>query len=138
MDFILQKQFFHPEVVAKKKVSRSVDSHFLSAYHYDENEQLIFIALTNGSLGYWKKKNVEQKQIIDKGKDPELVRLDSKKKHKGEIRCLLYCKISGLDVLISGSSDRTIKLWEPKNLKSDPCFQTIIGSGGSVIDMRYQ
>lgn len=137
MDFLLQKQFFHPEVITKKKVSRSVDTHYLSAYFYDKTEQLLFIALTNGNLGYWKKKNVEQKQIIDKGKDPELIRLESKKKHKGEIKCLLYCRISGLDVLISGSADRTIKLWEPKNLKSDPCFQTIIGSGGTIIDLRY-
>jgi len=28
---------------------------------------------------------------------------------------LIYAKIEGLDVLISGSADRTIKLWEPKN-----------------------
>lgn len=120
MDFILQKQFFHPDVATKKKVSRSVDAQFLSAYYYDQKDQFLFFALTNGSIGYWKKKNVEQKQIIDKGKDPELIKLDSKKKHKGEVRCLLYAKISGLDVLISGSADRTIKLWEPKNLKSDP------------------
>lgn len=50
---------------------------------------------------------------------------------------MLYRKISGLDVLITGAADRTIKLWEPKNLKSDPCFQTIIGSGGTIIDLRY-
>ena len=137
MDFIIQKQFFHPEVVTKKKVSRSQDTNSLSAYYFDADEQLLFIALNNGSLGYWKKKNVELKQIIDKGKDPELVRFESKKKHKGEIRWLIYTKISGLDVLISGSADRTIKLWEPKNLKTDPCFQTIIGSGGTVIDMKY-
>lgn len=137
MDFILQKQFLHKDVTPKKKVSKSVDSTFISAYYYDLNEQLLFVALTNGSVGYWKKKNVEQKQIIDKGKDPELVLLDSKKKHKGEVRCLLYCKIAGLDVLISGAADRTIKLWEPKNLKSDPCFQTVIGCGGTVIDLKY-
>lgn len=35
---------------------------------------------------------------------------------------MIYAKIEGLDVLISGSADRTIKLWEPKNTKSNPCF----------------
>lgn len=78
MDFILQKQFLHKDVAVKKKVSRSVDANFISAYYYDQIEQLLFVALTNGSIGYWKKKNVEQKQIIDKGKDPELIKLDSK------------------------------------------------------------
>ena len=54
MDFIFQKQFKHPDVVEKKKVSRSVDSHYLSAYYYDQEDQFIFIGLTNGNLGYWK------------------------------------------------------------------------------------
>lgn len=54
---------------------------------------------------------------MDKGKDPELVELDApaSQLHKGDIKCLIYSKIDGLDVLISGSADRTIKLWEPKN-----------------------
>lgn len=43
-------------------------------------------------------------------------------RYQGEIKCLLYARIEGLDVLISGSADRTIKLWEPKNTKSNPCF----------------
>lgn len=42
-----------------------------------------------------------------------------------------------MDVLITGSADRTIKLWEPKNVKTNPCFQTIIGHGGTVISMTY-
>ena len=79
---------------------------------------------------------------------------------------LIYAKIDGLDVLISGSADRTIKLWEPKNAikasataggpKPQPssgssqstggsgqaasasaCFQTIIGHGGSIIAMAF-
>jgi hypothetical protein len=35
---------------------------------------------------------------------------------------MLYVRLEGLDVLITGSADRTIKLWEPKNTKSNPCF----------------
>lgn len=48
---------------------------------------------------------------------------------------MIYAKIEGMDLLITGSADRTIKLWEPKNTKSNPCFQTIIGHGGTVISM---
>lgn len=84
---------------------------------------------------------MEQKFLIDKGKEPELIELESPQAHKvnihvnilmiqGDVKCLLYCRIEGLDVLISASADRTIKLWEPKNTKSNPCFQTIIGHGG--------
>lgn len=53
------------------------------------------------------------------------------------VRKLIYTKIDGLDVLISASADRTIKLWEPKNNKTNKCFQTIIGHIGSVLDMVY-
>lgn len=48
---------------------------------------------------------------------------------------MIYVRLEGLDVLITGSADRTIKLWEPKNTKSNPCFQTIIGHGGTIISM---
>jgi WD40 repeat protein len=64
------------------------------------------------------------------------VELDSPQAHKGMVRKLIYTKIDGLDVLISASADRTIKLWEPKKQKNK-CFQTIIGHNGSVLDMVY-
>lgn len=40
-------------------------------------------------------------------------------------------------MLISASADRTIKLWEPKNTKTNKCFQTIIGHTGSILDMVF-
>ena len=40
---------------------------------------------------------------------------------QGDVRRIIYTKIEELDVLITGSADRSIKLWEPKNPKtSDP------------------
>mmetsp|Transcript_14661 Transcript_14661/g.10541 ORF Transcript_14661/g.10541 Transcript_14661/m.10541 type:complete len:123 (-) Transcript_14661:126-494(-) len=95
----------------------------------------MFVGLTSGKICYWKKKNMEQKFLVDKGKEPELIELESPGAHKGEVTCLIYSKIDSLDVLISASADRTIKLWEPKNLKGNPCFQTIIGHGGTIIYM---
>ncbi len=63
--------------------------------------------------------------------------LTSQMTHKGEVRRLIYTQIDGLDVLVSGSADRTVKLWEPKNAKADKCFQTLIGHKGTIIDMVY-
>lgn len=68
-----------------------------------------------------------------------MLAIESPHSHKGEIRKIVYTKMNDgkLDVLITASADRTIKLWEPKNLKSDPCFQTIVGHEGSILDMVY-
>ena len=72
--------------------------------------------------------------LVDRGKDPELLEIQSINRHKvsyflpqfydvqGEVRCLLYEVVEGMNILISGSADRTIKLWETKNPKSNPCF----------------
>jgi WD40 repeat protein len=61
--------------------------------------------------------------ILNSPKDPDIVDFHSKKNHKGTVTCLLYTQLNDLDVLISGSADRTIKLWETKNLgKQEPCF----------------
>lgn len=95
------------------------------------------MGLTNGKIFLYKKKVADTKLIVDRGKDHESIELSCSSNHKGKIMKLLYTEIDGKDVLISGSADRTIKLWEPKNTKSSKCFQTIIGHQGSILDMVY-
>ena len=85
-------------------------------------EQLLFVGLSNGKIFYYKKKSVDNKFLVQSGKEHEQVELDSPQAHKGEIRKLICTTIDGLDVLISASADRTIKLWEPKNTKGNKCF----------------
>lgn len=67
---------------------------------------------------------MESRCLVNKGKEHEQIELESPTAHKGDIRKLIYTKIEGLDVLISASADRTIKLWElePKNNKTNKCF----------------
>ena len=71
---------------------------FISSYVFAPVEQFLFVGLSNGKLYYWKKKNMEQKYLVDKGKDPELVELDAPASqiHKGDVKCLIYAKIEGL------------------------------------------
>lgn len=85
------------------------------------------MGLTNGKIFLYKKKVMDSKMIVDRGKDHESIELVSPTAHKGRISQLIFTEIDGREVLISGSADRTIKLWEPKNTKSNKCFQTIIG-----------
>ncbi len=74
-----------------------------------------------------------------KGKKVECFPIESQDNHKGEIRKIIYTTMNDgtLDVLITASADRTIKMWEPKNTKKDPCFQTIVGHEGTILDMVY-
>jgi WD40 repeat protein len=95
------------------------------------------VGLSNGKIFYYKKKGMESRHLVASGKEHEKVKLESAMSHKGEIRRIIYTQIDGLDVLISGSADRTVKLWEPKNTKADKCFQTLIGHKGTIIDMIY-
>jgi WD40 repeat protein len=42
-----------------------------------------------------------------------------------------------MDVVFTGSADRTVKLWDLKNSKASPCIQTLAGHEGSILDMVY-
>lgn len=82
----------------------------------------MFVGLSSGKIFYYKKKGMESKKLVQSNKEHDKIVLESPMAHKGEIRKLIYTNIDGLDVLISASADRTVKLWEPKNTKADKCF----------------
>ena len=50
---------------------------------------------------------------------------------------MLLEKLGTIELLITGSADRSIKIWDPNPIKGDPCVQTLIGHGGSVLEMKY-
>lgn len=56
--------------------------------------------------------------------------------HKGEIRCLLVENIFNQFFVITGSADRTVKIWDtdPKN-KS--VVQTLTGHKGTIMCLAY-
>ncbi len=50
---------------------------------------------------------------------------------------MLYETIEGQDLLITGSADRTIKMWDVSQYKGDACVQTIVGHHGSILALKY-
>lgn len=56
--------------------------------------------------------------------------------HKGEIRCILNEKIFEQTFIITGSADRTLKIWDV-DPKSKDIVQTLIGHSGTVLCMTY-
>jgi hypothetical protein len=42
----------------------------MTAYEYSKADQILYLGLSNGKLCYYKSKNIEQKSIFGKGKDP--------------------------------------------------------------------
>jgi WD40 repeat protein len=100
----------------------------------------MFAGFSNGKIVFYRKKHQDPKSMLDgpSDRDHETVTLDSQNSHKGDVRKLIFTRIEGLEVLISGSADSTIKLWEPMNQKTNSrCFQTIIGHAGTILDMIY-
>lgn len=98
----------------------------------------MFVGMTNGKIFFFKKRHQDFKSLLD-SKETEKITLDQTNAHKvsetfnisvtefnfiqGDVRKLIYTRIEGLDVLISGSADRSIKLWEPMNAKTaGKCF----------------
>lgn len=56
--------------------------------------------------------------------------------HRGEITCLLVEQINGTTYILTGSYDRTIKLWE-NDYKTKACIQTLVGHNGTIMAMCY-
>ena len=56
--------------------------------------------------------------------------------HKGEIKCVLNEKIFDQIFIISGSADRTIKIWDT-DPKSKEVVQTLTGHNGTIMCMTY-
>jgi WD40 repeat protein len=84
----------------------------MTACVYSEEDQVLVVGLSNGKLMQYRKKGFEMKNILTT-KDYEIVRFsDVGGGHKGEIRCLCYEMIKGSRYMITGSMDRTIKIWE--------------------------
>ena len=65
----------------------------MSCCEYAQKDQILFLGLTNGKLFYYKSKAIDQRSIFGKGKDPELVQIESNNGHKGEIRKMTYAKV---------------------------------------------
>lgn len=66
----------------------------MSAYEYSASDSIIYLGLSNGDIYYYKTKNIDQKNIFAKGKDPDLQPLDSPNPHKGEIRKMIFTPVN--------------------------------------------
>jgi WD40 repeat protein len=50
---------------------------------------------------------------------------------------MIYEEIGEVTLLITGSADRCIKLWDCKLQKVEPCIQTLMGHSGSVLQIKF-
>ena len=78
MEFVHNRTFQHREVtVPKSKKSSQLNVKF-SAYCYAlKPEQLMFVGLSNGKILYYKKKSMDNKYLVQSGKEHEQVELTS-------------------------------------------------------------
>ena len=56
--------------------------------------------------------------------------------HKGEVKCVLNERIFNQLFVISGSADRTIKIWD-LDPKAKEVVQTLTGHSGTILCLTY-
>ena len=94
VDFILEQEFTHPDVqtLGKSNKASGGDVQF-SAYVF--HKTILYCGLSNGKIFMYKSKTSDtSKSIFAKGKDPEIIPIESNNPHKGEIRKMLFVKVN--------------------------------------------
>ena len=93
----------------------------MSSYFYSEQDQVLTVGLSNGKIVQFRKKGFDPRSLLCT-KDYEIVNFnDVQGGHKGDIKCLCYENIKGSTYLITGSTDRNIKIWE-----NDPKAKSVV------------
>jgi len=141
MELIFKNEFTEENTLKPKKKTRSkyVDVTII-CFVFSPEKNLLFGGLSNGHIFMWQRKPFEDKSGLLTSKEYECVRVDSivcNKSHKGPVYAILYETIEDTDLLITGSADRTIKMWDVTQYKGESCVQTIVGHHGSVIALKY-
>ncbi len=146
MDLLHFRTLNHPQISLSKKARAGEET--VHALMLDPHRVLLVLGKASAALPWAIQRTdllleaapqrpqggaLSREYLVSKGKDPDLVLLESRHAHHGQVNCLLYESIGDIDLLMTGSADRTIKLWEPKHAKEqNPCVQTLIGHGGTV------
>jgi len=103
---------------------------FCYVEHYADDSDMLFVGSQGGEIASFD---------IARRLTRHNLRSDNISKgagHSGTVTCLVFtqnpklCHQSKTGLLISGSSDRTIKVWSPFSLK--PLVQTLVGHNGSI------
>jgi len=120
----------------KKRLRSKADEISIKCFVYSSERDLLFAGFSDGRVCMWKPKAYENKSLLYT-KEYEIIRIDTQKPHKGKVYTILYESIEDQELVITGSGDRTIKMWDHSQYKSEPCVQTIVGHSGSILALRY-
>ena len=101
---------------------------YITAHYYIAEKYTLFVADSEGTIHVWKPKYDFKSELLS----------SKMKSHLGPIFKFLYLEDLGPGMLLSASADRTIKMWDvwDRDL-SQRVVQTMVGHGGSVLDMAY-
>jgi len=48
-----------------------------SSFYYEAEDNFLYVGLSNGSIFYYKKRNIDSKMLVDKGKELDMIPLSS-------------------------------------------------------------
>lgn len=92
MEFVRHRTFEHPNV-SQPRTNAATQNKFTAYCHVMGQEQYLFAGLTSGRIFYYKKKGINNRYLVQSGKELERVELTSPLAHKGEIKKLIHTNI---------------------------------------------
>jgi len=146
MDFKIVKTFLPPDPQQKKLTYKKETSEVpfskktekkikITCFHFSIENQIIVSGTSEGKLYIWERRGLDHKHIT-MGPQYEATEYSVNNQHKGEIYCVILANVRNQNFYITGSADRTIKLWEA-DLKNKAIIQTLAGHGGTILQIQY-
>ncbi|KAL4445096.1 hypothetical protein ABPG74_018824 [Tetrahymena malaccensis] len=136
MEFIRVKKFFHNDFNVKKSKFKDETILSLTCYYFSREDQIISVGLTNGKILEFHKKGFDTKFVTEK-KEYEIVEYEQVQNcHKGEVKCIISYKLFNNRYILTGSVDRTVKIWDT-DPKKKAIVQTLVGHQGTIIAIEY-
>jgi WD40 repeat protein len=92
----------------------------------------LFVGVSDGKILCW---DVDKFCVEKRAKESKPRMLEG---HAGEVRCMTFVESLWQGVLLTGSADRCIKMWDLSDPRGAmPCVHSLYGHGGTVLTIEF-
>lgn len=119
--------------LSSQRTRRSVQGVSASCCMVLPQRGLLFAGLSDGKILVWE--SIDRNGGDRRAKESKARVLEA---HKGDVRSMIFVESLCQGVMITGASDRCIKMWDLSDPRINiPCVHSLYGHGGTVIALEY-